>query len=55
MIHEYRFLDDDNKAMLTLVVKDYRDIVCRIVEQLAEETGSTRIELVFINEKENQS
>ena len=53
MIHEYRFLGDDNKAMLTLIVKDYRDIVCRVVEQLAQETGSTKIELVFKNDLEN--
>ena len=44
---EFKFLDDERKPMLTLIVKDYRDFTCRIVDSLASETGAKEIELVY--------
>ena len=52
---EFNFLDDDRKTMLTLIVKDYRDLACRIVERLADETGSKLVELVFQDKQENKN
>ncbi len=51
---EFNFLDDDRKTMLTLIVKDYRDLACRIVDGLANETGSKLVELVFEEIKETE-
>lgn len=52
---EFKFLDDSGETMLTLVVKDFRDLTCRIVEGLALETGSKTIELVHTtNKKEGE-
>lgn len=48
---EFKFLDDERKTMLTLIVPDYRDFTCRIIDCLASETGTKEIELVYPDER----
>ena len=43
----FKFLDLDGKVLFELIVPKWRDITSRVIEQLSEEIGTNKVQLVF--------